>query len=1461
MAPKVLKRTSNTQHGDHAGTASQVAPSNVNAAQASNSSQMSTRQGIPGGTPSLTSNNVSGGNQAGGGEGTQPLRVSTRRVTPALVFTPTAPTGRGGGKSRGTVGGGRSRNSNSDKRSTNRLSHFTDPNASESDEEEDEEDDDETVEANVEEDPWDEDTIDEAEARPEVHALRVGQPKRRKVANAAQSERGEAVEERSRTQEGAGNAGDVEVLNDSAFSRLTPAQQSIYVAAINRQLRRLQQTSTTGAGQTLRTEEVQTPAVDTNSNTATAGSSQGQTGTTRQRTDTFVQCQYHPSGFRHTEEQCLHASDQARARRESIASAGNVARVAVTTPANIASASINSTTGTTTNNVSTSSNQPTSGAALTLTEARRNLAGWSHNVNSSETADVSWNDVALPTATSLISRNTRDSSSGQATATRVTPTTTRLTSEALELSRVQAEALRLQKELEQVRKERDEAKAEKERQRRARDIDGEDDPWEMRGSTGGSAGAPAKRTISFRDGGDNDRRGGRQSQQNNNQQHSGNNRGSSTISPGGNNGNRNDQASVDQSRPSSRDASQGRPSSREFSRQQYGREQTSSDGNNASGRNSHGQEQNNRVGSSNNGPSNADLTTGFGTASELATFDINNGGLTSYGSHAMTPIQTSTPASTNDSFNSTTIRQRMADRASEMIPQNVRPVPTALVTQQQYLGQYTQPGYIQHSQHQYMTPQTPQMMQSSMQPQIPQLYGTQQLSQLGQPQFGQQMMQPSVQQQAQQQFLPQMMQQNTPQYTNPMATQFGVPGQWVNQHQPVSGMAGTPQVQQQYQDAGQVNESVEQRHSRARCFMDILRGQWGRDRIELRDDVAELQKAVLRAMSLAGVQERHAILGIQLMMSAEWSEISDRIMLNLNPNLPTALHWYMAAMAKAVYTPDKLRELSQKYETMRLESGESIMELIQRINKVESALATMANKKTSEYDAKRCLIRCIERSTGTRQAYLLQQCDTNEIHTMTYIELCDHLLKVDRLRMGVQDNWGTASAGIRTDTQPWNEGRHDNQERNYVRREFSDNLSRTRSQEQSKASGANATRRRSRSPQQRESVSTQCRYHPFASTHTEDTCRYLRLCKERGIQPTMRELAGAHRSSRSNTDRDSANVHLSDNQQQRGTESQRRVVTLQQGAATQAGAGIAEENQGILERSQLQHWHDIEASGEQSLGSVPKTQRGVAMVSEQKEGAVVQPTTVEGVKPAAGALPYIEVMLEGGVRTRAWIDSLSTGCVINPNLVQLATSVRIEQATGFIHGANKDHPSTIVGVINPLVMLLGKETLVGQRVVVCNDTPVGLILGYDFIKRHVQVTDHESNKYMFKISQEWVSGKEGRLEDNVSLAVNVEQTVEWKLIQGVNLLPGHTAVVNVRPTEPSLVTPAMVFDQADLESQLNTSETGNKWRDLNKKVDVVVQLVWFNLGTGEFSVPIVNISSTPILLESGITVMRSDPVA
>lgn len=67
-------------------------------------------------------------------------------------------------------------------------------------------------------------------------------------------------------------------------------------------------------------------------------------------------------------------------------------------------------------------------------------------------------------------------------------------------------------------------------------------------------------------------------------------------------------------------------------------------------------------------------------------------------------------------------------------------------------------------------------------------------------------------------------------------------------------------------------------------------------------------------------------------------------------------------------------------------------------------------------------------------------------------------------------------------------------------------------------------------------------------------------------------------------------------------------------------------------------------------------------------------------------LPCIDVLLEGGIKATAWLDTLSSACILNPDILKLSPTTVVKHASGFIGGANKEHTSLIIGVVGKLLI-------------------------------------------------------------------------------------------------------------------------------------------------------------------------------
>ena len=248
-------------------------------------------------------------------------------------------------------------------------------------------------------------------------------------------------------------------------------------------------------------------------------------------------------------------------------------------------------------------------------------------------------------------------------------------------------------------------------------------------------------------------------------------------------------------------------------------------------------------------------------------------------------------------------------------------------------------------------------------------------------------------------------------------------------------------------------------------------------------------------------------------------------------------------------------------------------------------------------------------------------------------------------------------------------------------------------------------------------------------------------------------------------------------------------------------------------------------------------------------------------------LPCIEVRLEGGIKVTAWLDTLSSACVLNPEIIKLSPYTVVKQAGGYIGGANKECPSAVIGVIDKLLIGVGSETVAAQRVILSKDTPVGFVLGYDFIKRYINTTHVQDMTLVMERTGELVSFVEAELPMGVAtLAMNVVEQTSWVIAEPLSLLPGRSATPVITPVGAA-PTDAMVFTRSALplprqrgDSDLR-SEPKRQRLDPNLQLDVVVELVWQSMDNGKYRVLVVNRSGQLCQVDEGTTIMVSDPVA
>ena len=108
--------------------------------------------------------------------------------------------------------------------------------------------------------------------------------------------------------------------------------------------------------------------------------------------------------------------------------------------------------------------------------------------------------------------------------------------------------------------------------------------------------------------------------------------------------------------------------------------------------------------------------------------------------------------------------------------------------------------------------------------------------------------------------------------------------------------------------------------------------------------------------------------------------------------------------------------------------------------------------------------------------------------------------------------------------------------------------------------------------------------------------------------------------------------------------------------------------------------------------------------------------------------------------------------------------------------------------------------------------------------------------------------------------MQVQESTYWSLAEQVELLPGRSvaAVVSAAGNDP---VEAMVFERVPIPFSGDEEAQSHGAADPNLALDVVTQLVWQDIASGEYRVLIVNRSGLFCRVDAGTTIMRSDPVA
>jgi hypothetical protein len=158
---------------------------------------------------------------------------------------------------------------------------------------------------------------------------------------------------------------------------------------------------------------------------------------------------------------------------------------------------------------------------------------------------------------------------------------------------------------------------------------------------------------------------------------------------------------------------------------------------------------------------------------------------------------------------------------------------------------------------------------------------------------------------------------------------------------------------------------------------------------------------------------------------------------------------------------------------------------------------------------------------------------------------------------------------------------------------------------------------------------------------------------------------------------------------------------------------------------------------------------------------------------------------------------------------------------------------------------------VAVRAILSTDSPIGFILGVDFLEANIASIDLEHTVLKLKESGQAIPFKKQKVDDISLFALNVQESVAWKITTDMMILPGRTVTPVISPVsgEPGN---NMVFDKVEILNQGKAV--------MNNALDVVCELVWRNEQTGEYRVTMVNKSHFVIYIDAGTCVLSSDSI-
>ena len=132
-------------------------------------------------------------------------------------------------------------------------------------------------------------------------------------------------------------------------------------------------------------------------------------------------------------------------------------------------------------------------------------------------------------------------------------------------------------------------------------------------------------------------------------------------------------------------------------------------------------------------------------------------------------------------------------------------------------------------------------------------------------------------------------------------------------------------------------------------------------------------------------------------------EFNKQVLSRIDKEKRGALGIYERVFRARTQTPAKVHALKEDYQNLKLEVGEPVQELYQRIQRKEQTLwPVMGKSGQTDLDARLKLQDCIDASVDSRRAGLLAVFYEGDVKTVTYNGVCRRLLEKDRVLTSLQ---------------------------------------------------------------------------------------------------------------------------------------------------------------------------------------------------------------------------------------------------------------------------------------------------------------------------------------------------------------------------------------------------------------------------------------------------------------------------